>query len=204
MSAQLAYDGSRAFSAATPVADAMTPEQKYLFDLNGFIIIRGVLSKEEIAAAHAAIDAHTPLFKERAEKALRNTRDGTPLAGDGNTPRLDLGGMLGWPKPHCDILRKMLCHPKLVPYLKEPSLWPVAMALLGHVVVVLAPLMLMVKRSGSWWAGAGLCVAAAVSAWAVRCEWLDDGGPRSVAVAMACVWLLSVAAAWYGGNAGYL
>ena len=65
MSAQLAYDGSRAFSAATPVADAMTPEQKYLFDLNGFIIIRGVLSEEEIAAAHAAIDAHTPLFKER-------------------------------------------------------------------------------------------------------------------------------------------
>jgi len=119
MSAQLAYDGSRAFSAATPVADAMTPEQKYLFDLNGFIIIRGVLSEEEIAAAHAAIDAHTPLFKERAEKALRNTRDGTPLAGDGNTPRLDLGGMLGWPKPHCDIFRKMLCHPKLVPYLKE-------------------------------------------------------------------------------------
>jgi len=92
----------------------------------------------------------------------------------------------------------------VVPYLKEPSLWPVAMALLGHVVVVLAPLMLMVKRSGSWWAGAGLCVAAAVSAWAVRCEWLDDGGPRSVAVATACVWLLSVAAAWYGGNAGYL
>ena len=119
MSAQLAYDGSRAFSAATPVADAMTPEQKYLFDLNGFIIIRGVLSEEEIAAAHAAIDAHTPLFKERAEKALRNTRDGTPLAGDGNTPRLDLGGMLGWPKPHCDIFRKLLCHPKLVPYLKE-------------------------------------------------------------------------------------
>ena len=119
MSAQLAYDGSRAFSAATPVADAMTPEQKYLFDLNGFIIIRGVLSEEEIAAAHAAIDAHTPLFKERVEKALRNTRDGTPLAGDGNTPRLDLGGMLGWPKPHCDIFRKMLCHPKLVPYLKE-------------------------------------------------------------------------------------
>ena len=60
-------------NAATPVADAMTPEQKYLFDLNGFIIIRGVLSEEEIAAAHAAIDAHTPLFKERAEKALRNT-----------------------------------------------------------------------------------------------------------------------------------
>jgi len=97
----------------------MTPEQKYLFDLNGFIVIRGVLSPEEIQAAHQAIDAHTPEFKERAEKVLRNTRDGTPLSGDGKTPRLDMGGMLGWKQPHSNIFRKLLCHPKLVPYLKE-------------------------------------------------------------------------------------
>lgn len=113
------FEGSRPFSAATSAAYEFTPEQKYLFDLNGFIVIRGVLSAEEVAAAHAAIDAHTAEFKERADKALRNTRDGTPLAGDGKTPRLDLGGMLGWQKPHCNIFRKMLCHPKLVPYLKE-------------------------------------------------------------------------------------
>jgi len=114
-----AFQGARAFSAASPAETVMTPEQKYLFDLNGFIVIRGVLSPEEIAAANAAIDANTPEFKERAESALRNTRDGTPLAGDGKTPRLDMGGMLGWQKPHCDIFRKLLCHPKLVPYLKE-------------------------------------------------------------------------------------
>jgi hypothetical protein len=77
------------------------------------------LSKDDIAAAHAAIDAHASEFKQRAEAALRNTQDGTPLAGDGQTPRLDMGGMLGWEQPHCNIFRKMLCHPKLVPYLKE-------------------------------------------------------------------------------------
>jgi len=122
------FEGSRPFSAATHAAYEFTPEQKYLFDLNGFIVIRGVLSAEEVAAAHSAIDAHTAEFKERADKALRNTRDGTPLAGDGKTPRLDLGGMLGWQKPHCNIFRKMLCHPKLVPYLKE---------LLGEVIFLL-------------------------------------------------------------------
>ena len=116
---RMAFQTARAFSAASPVATVMTPEQKYLFDLNGFIVIRGVLSPEEIKAANAALDAHSPEFKERAESALRNTRVGTPLAGDGKTPRLDMGGMLGWQKPHCDIFRKMLCHPKLVPYLKE-------------------------------------------------------------------------------------
>jgi hypothetical protein len=30
-----------------------------------------------------------------------------------------MGGMLGWDAPHRDIFRKMLCHPKLVPYLRE-------------------------------------------------------------------------------------
>jgi hypothetical protein len=53
-----ALEGARSFAAASPAAPAMTAEQKYLFDLNGFIVIRGVLSSEEIAAAHAAMDAH--------------------------------------------------------------------------------------------------------------------------------------------------
>jgi hypothetical protein len=35
-----AYNGSRSFSAATAVAESMSAEQKYLFDLNGFIVIR--------------------------------------------------------------------------------------------------------------------------------------------------------------------
>ena len=53
-----ALEGARSFAAASPAAPAMTPEQKYLFDLNGFIVIRGVLSSEEITAAHEAMDAH--------------------------------------------------------------------------------------------------------------------------------------------------
>lgn len=36
---------------------------KFLFDLNGYMVIRNVLSKEEIASANAAIDAHK--FEER-------------------------------------------------------------------------------------------------------------------------------------------
>jgi len=97
----------------------MTDTEKYLFDLNGFLIVRGVLSPAEVAQANASIDARQAEFKTRDDRDLRNTKDGTPLAGDGVTPRKDLGGFMGWPSPDGDVFRKMLAHPKLVPYLNE-------------------------------------------------------------------------------------
>ncbi len=101
-----------------PYNRILLPE-KYLFDLNGYLHIRNVLSPEEVKAANNAIDAHQGELKGRTHPELRNTKDGTPLAGDGRTPRLDMGGMLGWERPHCDVFRRLLAHPKLVPYLTE-------------------------------------------------------------------------------------
>jgi len=97
----------------------MSETDKYLFDLHGVVVVRGVLSPEEVAAANAAIDKHLPEFKVRHDAELRNTASGTPFAGDGATPRLDLGGMLGWPSPDNEVFRSILAHPKLVPYLTE-------------------------------------------------------------------------------------
>ena len=34
----------------------MTDDEKYLFDLNGYIVIEGLLSPDDVAAANAAID----------------------------------------------------------------------------------------------------------------------------------------------------
>eukprot|EP00439_Symbiodinium_sp_Y106_P059986 s2602_g8.t2 len=66
-----------------------------------------------------AITAHSSEIKEREDGDLRNTRSGSALSGDGHTGRRDLGGMLGWPKPHCQPFREVLAHPKLLPYLVE-------------------------------------------------------------------------------------
>ena len=77
------------------------------------------MSPEEVKAANNAIDAHQGELKGRTHPELRNTKDGTPLAGDGTTPRLDMGGMLGWERPHSDVFRRLLAHPRLVPYLTE-------------------------------------------------------------------------------------
>ncbi|GBG28573.1 Hypothetical Protein FCC1311_047952 [Hondaea fermentalgiana] len=84
---------------------------RLLFDLQGFVVIRNVLTKEEVAAANTAIDAHT--WHERGAP-VRNSKDETKFAGDMKTGRLDMAGMLGWEDPHRRVFRKMLAHPGLV------------------------------------------------------------------------------------------
>eukprot|EP00959_Pyramimonas_sp_CCMP1952_P436899 9147882-Pyramimonas_sp.AAC.1 len=133
----------------------MSPEEKFLFDTNGYyiqtlllhalwayrltsigavigadtcswpsiryIIVKGVLSPEEVQAANSAIDAHESDFKERKGK-LRNTADGTPLAGDGSTGRFDCGRFLEWERPQSTVFRSLLTHQRLLPYLHEVRL----------------------------------------------------------------------------------
>lgn len=98
----------------------MTSTERFFFDLNGFLVVRGVLSADEVAAANAAIDAHAVDIKERTLPGLRNTKAGSALRGEDNAPgRCDLGGMLGWSRPHCDAFRSLLAHPRLIPYLVD-------------------------------------------------------------------------------------
>ncbi|EKX44930.1 hypothetical protein GUITHDRAFT_71713 [Guillardia theta CCMP2712] len=101
------------------IQTGMTAQEKYLFDLQGFLVVRGVLSKDEVREANEAIDAHADQFQSRTDDHLRNAKMGSPLAGDGATPRLDMGGMLGWPAPYSNVYRKLLAHPRLVPYLNQ-------------------------------------------------------------------------------------
>ena len=40
-------------------AEAMTPAEKYLFDIHGYVIIEELLSAAEVEAANAAVNAHS-------------------------------------------------------------------------------------------------------------------------------------------------
>ena len=51
-------------------------DERFLFDLNGFLVLRGILSPEEVAAANAAVDAKQSLMQARDTAALRNTKAG--------------------------------------------------------------------------------------------------------------------------------
>ena len=106
-------------ASLSPFADSSMPESdKFLFDTNGFVIVRDVFSPEDLSRFHAAVDAHAHLIHERKGQ-LRLTANKTPLSGDGVTGRKDLAGFLGWDAPHREPFREVLAHPKLVPYLHE-------------------------------------------------------------------------------------
>lgn len=93
----------------------MNAEDKYLFDLNGFIVVRGVFTASEMAEANEAVDRHEVEAQERMHH-LRNSEAATPLSGDGVTGRKDLGKILEWGSKDSRVFREVLTHPKLLPY----------------------------------------------------------------------------------------
>ncbi|MEC8894621.1 MAG: phytanoyl-CoA dioxygenase family protein [Candidatus Poribacteria bacterium] len=94
----------------------MNDDEKYLFDLNGYLVIEDVLTMEEIDISNQAIDkyANKMRIRPREEKL-----DGDSGMLAGTHGRGELGGLLELESPWCDPFRKMLVHPKIVPYLNE-------------------------------------------------------------------------------------
>ena len=108
---------NRSASSAPPKMEypiEMTEAERYLFDLNGFLIIRGVLSPEEVAEANAAIDRHAHEMVERSDTNLRNAVEGTRFFGQG-PGRMDLGRCLEWNGDDSRVFKSILAHPRLVP-----------------------------------------------------------------------------------------
>lgn len=92
----------------------MTDAEKYLLDVHGYVVIENALSPEEVAAANAAVDHYADEISIRPNDLANGS---TTLRG--KMGRGDLGGMLTWEKPHCDVFRQMIAHPRLMPYLEE-------------------------------------------------------------------------------------
>jgi len=91
----------------------MTEDERYLFDLNGYIIVRGVLNEEEVKECNDAIDRRQSKMIERKDVELRNAVKGTALYGNG-PGRKDLGGVLEWGEDST-VFKSILAHPRLVP-----------------------------------------------------------------------------------------
>jgi Phytanoyl-CoA dioxygenase (PhyH) len=92
----------------------MTEDERYLFDLNGYLIVRNVLTPTEVARANAVIDLHASEMVERSDAPLRNAVQGTKFYGTG-PGRKDLGGVLEWGADESRIFQSILAHPRLVP-----------------------------------------------------------------------------------------
>ncbi len=84
----------------------MNAEEKYLFDLMGFIVVKQVLSRTEVAELNTLLDTYDLWGKAESgrEKALFN---------DPNF--VTLGALHTWDEP----FRRLLAHPRMLPYLKS-------------------------------------------------------------------------------------
>lgn len=103
-----------AASVAAHYPTEMSEAERYLFDLNGFLVVRNVLGPAELAACNAAIDRHAAEAVPRADATLRNAQRGSPMYGNG-PPRLDLGGIFEWGGTESRAFKSILAHPRLVP-----------------------------------------------------------------------------------------
>jgi ectoine hydroxylase-related dioxygenase (phytanoyl-CoA dioxygenase family) len=93
----------------------MTEDERYLFDLNGYLIVRGVLTQGEVKQANDAIDRHLSEAVERQDAGLRNAVRGSKMYGTG-PGRKDLGGVLEWTENEdAKVFQSILAHPRLVP-----------------------------------------------------------------------------------------
>ncbi|MBK35928.1 MAG: hypothetical protein CME26_10430 [Gemmatimonadetes bacterium] len=92
----------------------MTDDEKYYFDLRGYLIVRGALSDREVSLGNEAIDRHASGMRERPPGL-----GGTSSVLSTPTGRLELSGMLGWPEPDRTLFRRLLIHPVVVSRLNE-------------------------------------------------------------------------------------
>jgi Phytanoyl-CoA dioxygenase (PhyH) len=96
----------------------MTDDERYFFDVTGYLVVEDALTVAEVAECNAAIDHFSERIKPRGrEKPL--AEGSTALQGQSG--RLELTGMLAWEKPWCEPFRKLLVHPQIVGRLNEMS-----------------------------------------------------------------------------------
>jgi len=89
----------------------MNDREKYLYDIQGFLVVRDFLTPDEVDRLNAAFDANRDKMTEDTNSNIGNS---TTLAGH---KRGLFTGMLTWDHPWCEPFRDLLAHPKAIPYL---------------------------------------------------------------------------------------
>jgi hypothetical protein len=92
----------------------------------------------------------------------------------------------------------------VLPYLDDTILWPVLFSLLGHVVVVIVPLMLNVWRTGSVYAALLLAMLLGGTGYLMRMELHAVGRPGALSAVLLVMWLSSFPFVWFSLATGVL
>jgi hypothetical protein len=79
----------------------------------------------------------------------------------------------------------------VLPFVREPLLWPVLATVVVHGVALAAPLLVLCVRDRHAWASAGVAALALATAAAAVSEIRDRRRPASICALLAGVWLLT-------------
>ena len=90
----------------------------------------------------------------------------------------------------------------VLPYVRDEALWPVLVALLGHVVVIFAPLVLYVVRTRSPTALGALSLLVLASVGLVGFETVRFRRPGGVTLVVLATWAVSLGLAWLADRTG--
>ena len=89
--------------ALPPPPVEMSERDKFMLDMNGYLVIPGFLTEQEVSSLNASFDANWERRVRGAENAAGKRRGFDQFHG-----------MLSWPLPHSQPFRDLLAHPKLV------------------------------------------------------------------------------------------
>jgi len=90
----------------------MTAREKFLFDVQGFLVVPGFLTPGEVKVLNEAVDANAERI---VEDRNANIMGSSSLAG--SQKRRILEDLLVLPHPWCEPFRELLVHRRLIPYL---------------------------------------------------------------------------------------
>ena len=95
----------------------LSDRDKFMLDLQGFLVIRHAMSPAAVAAANAAIDAvwDGGEYVDGGGTTLPCRQGG--VSGPEERYYSSMYGALEWPKPHCLPFRELLSNPALIPAL---------------------------------------------------------------------------------------
>ena len=92
----------------------MNDKERYFWDLNGHLVLRNVLSQDEIDEVNEALKVVIEGVQERERSGARGS-----AALEGKSARWYRGdNLLGLPHPHCEPFRKLLAHPQVMSRLR--------------------------------------------------------------------------------------
>ena len=90
----------------------MTEQENFSFDLWGYVVIKNVLSADEVTSANVATDHHQITNRPKARSKFPALK---AESGRGEFQR----NPLTFEHPYCQPFRHMLVHPKVISILNE-------------------------------------------------------------------------------------